>query len=101
MNHFLLEDFFEGIKRGILWILVNMYLFTRELNNKALRQYNSGTVLIHGLITGLYLVRGYQSIGMIFPQRKAIVRYDHILAFVKMTLALITIAILSYYLVYE
>ncbi len=86
MNNFALEEVFNRFKRGILWLIVTVIFSTRELKNEAFNHFHTGVVLIPGVCYGCNLVKGYQAIGKLFPQRRTVIRLDFILGYVKILL---------------
>jgi hypothetical protein len=97
VNNFALEEILDFFKRGILWIIVNLVFFTRELKNEACNHYYSGTVRIPGACYGYNLVKGYRAIGELFPERRLIIRLDFVLGYLKV-LALIFVIFIVFYL---
>ncbi len=86
MNNFAVEELIAWFKRGLLWFLVTFMITTDELKDEAYQQLFSGRVSIPGVCYGLNLIKGYQAIGQLFPQRCRIVRLDFILGYVKLLL---------------
>ncbi len=86
MDNFALEELIAWFKRGLLWFIVTFLITTKELRNEAYKQFHYGTISVPGLCYTGNLIKGYQVIGQLFPERCRIVRLDYILGYVKLLL---------------
>jgi hypothetical protein len=88
MRNIELEHILEKLKMGIIWILATVIFTTQELRQEAWNHYHKGTVRIPGVCYGYNLIKGYQAISHVFPDRCRAVRLDFVLGYIKMLILL-------------
>ena len=93
-----LEEIVDICKRGILWIIVKLVFTTQELKLEAHNHVYSSAIRIPGVFYGLNLIKGYRAIGECFPGRCRMIRWDFILGYSKIFMAVILIGSLFYWL---
>jgi hypothetical protein len=88
MEFFTPSEILDLCKRGLLWFLITVIFTTQELKGEARNHYDFKVVRIPGVCYGFNLIKGFQAIGQIFPERSIIVRVDYILGYFKLILLL-------------
>jgi hypothetical protein len=86
VHNAILDELVDFFKRGVIWIIVTLIFNTRELKDEALRHFYSGVVRVPGVCYGANVVKGYQAIARVFPERCGVVRLDYILGYCKVML---------------
>jgi carbon starvation protein CstA len=86
MNNFSLDSLIDLFKRMVLWFIITVIFTTKELREEALSHFYSGVIRIPGVCYGSNIIKGYQAIGQVFPDRCWLVRLDYLWGYLKMLL---------------